>query len=146
MMLVYIFFRLLLLALHLTTLLLGNSSLNSLLLNWTHLVGDLGRDCPISNKCTSDLVDCFLLLSGVFNFNETESFRSFGDFGFISISGPSGGGDDFGGFDLDGEVGKDLGKGLVIDREGEVTDEYSALFISVINVIGRGDIPCSALR
>jgi hypothetical protein len=61
---------------------------------------------------------------------------SLGDFGLVSISGPSGGGDDFGGFDLDGEVGKDLGEGLVIDREGEVTDEYSALLISFINVIG----------
>jgi hypothetical protein len=84
-------------------------------------------------------------LSGVFNLNETESFRSFGDFGLVSISGPSGGGDDFGGFDLDGEVGKDLGEGLVIDGEGEVTDEYSALFISFRN-IGWVDIPCSALR
>jgi hypothetical protein len=74
-------------------------------------------------------------LSGVFNFNETESFRSFGNLGLISISGPSGGSDDFGGFDLDGKVGKDLGKGLVVDREGEVTDEYGALLISVSNVI-----------
>ena len=135
MMLVY-FLRLLLLALHLTTLLLGNSSLDSLLLNWTHLVGDLGRDCPISNKCTSDLVDCFLLLSGVFNLDETESFRSLGNFGLVSISGPSGAGDDFGGFNLDGKVGEDLGEGLVINREGEVTDEYSALLISVNNLNG----------
>lgn len=66
-------------------------------------------------------------MSGVFNFNETESFRSFGDFGLVSISGPSGAGDDFGGFNLDGEVGKDLGEGLVINREGEVTDKYGAL-------------------
>jgi len=75
-------------------------------------------------------------LSGVFDFNETESFRSLGDFGLVSISGPSGGGDDFGRFDLDGEVGEDLGEGLVIDREGEVTDEYRALLISVNNVNG----------
>ena len=75
-------------------------------------------------------------MSRVFDLNETESFGSLGDLGLVSISGPSGASDNFGGFNLDGEVGKDLGEGLVVDREGEVTDEYSALLISVNNLNG----------
>jgi hypothetical protein len=105
---------------------IGNQ-LDSLLLDRTHLVGNLGRDCPISNKCTCDLVDCFLLLSGIFDFDETESFRSSESLGLVSR--PSDTGNDFGGFDLDGEVGKDLGEGFIIDSEWEVSDEYSRLMV-----------------
>jgi hypothetical protein len=105
---------------------IGNQ-LDSLLFDRTHLVGNLGRDCPISNKCTCDLVDGFLLLSGIFNFDETESFGSSESLGLVSR--PSDTSDDFGGFDLDREVGKDLGEGFVIDSEWEVSDEYGRLTV-----------------
>jgi hypothetical protein len=52
-------------------------------------------------------------LRGIFNFNKSESLGS--SESLVGISRPSGTGDDFGGFDLDGEVGEDLGKGFVID-------------------------------
>jgi hypothetical protein len=103
---------------------IGNG-LDGLLFNWAHLVGDLGRKSPVSNQGTGDLVDGFLLLSGVLDFDETESPGTSEWSGLFSDLSDTH--DDLGGLDLDGEVGKDLGEGLVIDREGKVANKDGVL-------------------
>ena len=82
------------------------------------------------------------MLSGVFNFDETESLGS--SESLVGISRPSDTSDDFSGFDLDGQVGEDLGEGFVINSEGEVANENSGLSVRLVLGEDTGDIPCSA--
>ena len=81
------------------------------------------------------------MLSGVFNFDETESLGS--SESLVGISRPSDTSDDFSGFDLDGQVGEDLGEGFVVDSEGEVSNENSVLSVRLSHGGDTGGIPCS---
>ena len=82
-------------------------SLGSLYLDGLHLFCDLGRDRPVSDQSTLDLVDSLLLLGSILDLNETESLGSSEPSTFSS--GLSETSDDLGGLDVDREVGEDLG-------------------------------------
>lgn len=103
---------------------IGNS-LDSLLFDRAHLVGNLGRDGPVSDQGAGDLVDGFLLLGGVLDLDETEPSGSSERSSFVS--NPSDTHDDLGGFDFDGKVGEYLGEGLIVDREGQVANKDGVL-------------------